>query len=135
MISLLLLNHFLSSDVVPRVEKKKKATNHCTRHGHSLWSANQLLAQGVKINVHTHTHTHTHTHKELLYDNSAKYIYSVPTINENITFRNALIVTQTNIRSRVNHVQIAPAESVDPDIYNHPQVTMDFHQGRQRLLL
>ncbi|KOX78059.1 hypothetical protein WN51_05947 [Melipona quadrifasciata] len=31
-----------------QVQKKKKATNYCIRFGHSLWSANQLLAQRVK---------------------------------------------------------------------------------------
>ncbi|CAD1473564.1 unnamed protein product, partial [Heterotrigona itama] len=29
-------------------EFKKKATNYCIRFGHSLWSANQLAAQGLK---------------------------------------------------------------------------------------
>ena len=29
-------------------EFEKKATNHCTRFGHSLWSANQSPAQEVK---------------------------------------------------------------------------------------
>ena len=32
-----------------RVPKKKKATNYRIRLGHSLWSANQLPAQGVKF--------------------------------------------------------------------------------------
>ena len=30
-------------------EFKKKATNYCIRFGHSLWSANQSPAQGVKF--------------------------------------------------------------------------------------
>ena len=31
-----------------RVQKREKATNYCVRFGHSLWSTNQLPAQGVK---------------------------------------------------------------------------------------
>ena len=31
-----------------RVQKEKKATNYRIRFGHSLWSADQLPAQGVK---------------------------------------------------------------------------------------
>ena len=34
-----------------RFQKTRKATNHCIRHGRSLWSANQLPAQGVKCTV------------------------------------------------------------------------------------
>ena len=48
MISLLLLNNFYRAISYRRVQKKKKATNYCIRFGHSLWSANQLPAQGVK---------------------------------------------------------------------------------------
>ena len=44
--SLLLLNNFYLV-MYRRVQKKKKATNYCIRFGHSLWSANQLPAQGV----------------------------------------------------------------------------------------
>ena len=47
MTSLLLLNNFYRVTSYRRVEKKRKATNHCIRFGHSLWSANQLPAQGV----------------------------------------------------------------------------------------
>ncbi|KOX80644.1 Mannosyl-oligosaccharide 1,2-alpha-mannosidase IB [Melipona quadrifasciata] len=34
-----------------RVQKKKKATNYCIEFGHSLWSANQLPAQGPDVNI------------------------------------------------------------------------------------
>ena len=30
-----------------RVRKKQKTTNYCIRFGRSLWSANQLSAQGI----------------------------------------------------------------------------------------
>ncbi|KOX80643.1 hypothetical protein WN51_05498 [Melipona quadrifasciata] len=33
------------------VQKKKKATNYCIRFGHSLWSANQLPAQGLNYMI------------------------------------------------------------------------------------
>ena len=48
MISLLFLNNFYGVTLYRRVQKKKKARNYCIRFGHSLWSANQLPAQGVK---------------------------------------------------------------------------------------
>ncbi|KAF3422329.1 hypothetical protein E2986_10876 [Frieseomelitta varia] len=49
MTSLLLLDDFcpvISYRCVQK-KKKKKATNYCIRFGHSLWSANQLPAQGA----------------------------------------------------------------------------------------
>ncbi|CAD1479125.1 unnamed protein product, partial [Heterotrigona itama] len=47
-ISLLLHNFY---PVIYRTDEfKKKVTNYCIRFGHSLWSANQLPAQGVKEN-------------------------------------------------------------------------------------
>ena len=45
--NILLLNNFLSGDIVP-FEFKKKATNYCVRFGHSLRSAISLPAQVVK---------------------------------------------------------------------------------------
>ena len=48
MMSLLLVNNFYPMISHRRVQRKKKATNYCIRFGHSLWSANQLPAQGVK---------------------------------------------------------------------------------------
>ena len=50
MISLLFLNNFYPVISHRRVQKKKKSTNYCIRFGHSLWSANQLPAQGVTFN-------------------------------------------------------------------------------------
>ena len=41
-------NNFYPVMSYRRVQKKKKATDYCIRFGHSLWSANQLPAQGVK---------------------------------------------------------------------------------------
>ncbi|CAD1469708.1 unnamed protein product, partial [Heterotrigona itama] len=41
----------LSNNFYPMISYrfKKKKVNYCTRFGHSLWSANQLPAQGVKM--------------------------------------------------------------------------------------
>ena len=49
-INLLLLNNFYPVISYQRLQKEKKATKYCTRFGHSLWSANQLPAQGVETN-------------------------------------------------------------------------------------
>ncbi|KOX80801.1 hypothetical protein WN51_03863 [Melipona quadrifasciata] len=46
MTSLLPFNNFYPVILYRRVQKKKKARNCCIRFGHSLWSANQLPAQG-----------------------------------------------------------------------------------------
>ena len=48
MISSLPLNDFYPVISYRSVQKEKKATNYCTRFGHSLWSANQLPAQEVR---------------------------------------------------------------------------------------
>ncbi|KOX76748.1 hypothetical protein WN51_11105 [Melipona quadrifasciata] len=46
---LILLNNFLSSDIIPTSSKEKESDElSYTRFGHSLWSANQLPAQGVE---------------------------------------------------------------------------------------
>ena len=49
MIRLLILNNFYPVISYRRVQKKKKAVNNCTRFGHSLWCANQLPAQEIKL--------------------------------------------------------------------------------------
>ena len=52
MISLLLLNKFLSSDIIPTSSKDKESDELLyDRFGHSLWSADQLPAQGINTNV------------------------------------------------------------------------------------
>ena len=48
MTSLLLFNNFYLVISYRRGQKKKEATNYRIPFGHSLWSANQLPAQGVK---------------------------------------------------------------------------------------
>ena len=48
----LLLNNFYPVISYRRARKKKKATNYCIRSGRSLWSANQLPAQGFKYEIH-----------------------------------------------------------------------------------
>ena len=50
-ISLLLLNHFYPAAEPYRRVQKEKAATCCIRFGRSLWSANQLPARGVKIDV------------------------------------------------------------------------------------
>ena len=52
MIRLLLLNNFNPVMSHRRVQKKEKATNYCVRFGDSLWSADQLPAQVVNIEVY-----------------------------------------------------------------------------------
>ena len=46
-INLLLLNNFYPMISYDTDEFKKKVTNYCVRFGRSLWSANQLPAQGI----------------------------------------------------------------------------------------
>ena len=52
MINLSLLNNFYPVISYRRVQKEKNATNYCIRFGHSLWSANQLPAQGINKQQH-----------------------------------------------------------------------------------